>query len=382
MKTNEKIIRVLKDINKKNILTPDMLTGLTLEEKDLIKALYKDKLITEALNFVQTLDTDKNWNEIKEKLIPNKTTPIIPLWRKVSKYAAILLVILASVFLLKTQLNSKIQPSSSFTNEIKLVLENGEVRVLNTNTNNQIIKKNGEIIGLQEGNVINYNSSKTSKKLVFNTLEVPYGKTFNIILSDGTKVFLNSGSKIKYPINFIIGKNREVFLEGEAFFDVAKDKNHPFIVNANNVDIKVLGTKFNVSSYAEDSEINTVLVEGSVSLSHSKSPNTTSLLQPGYKGSWNKLDAKMSFEKVDTKIYTEWMQGDVIFRNTTFEDMVKKLERNYNVSIQNNNKSLSLKKFNASFNKNIESIDQILISIGKIHPFTYKKEDNKIIINP
>jgi ferric-dicitrate binding protein FerR (iron transport regulator) len=175
---------------------------------------------------------------------------------------------------------------------------------------------------------------------------------------------------------------REVFLEGEAFFDVTKDKMHPFVVNANDVRVRVLGTKFNVSSYAEDKVINTVLVEGSVALSSTVRPNEKTMLTPGYKGGFNKSgNAAFSLEKVDTKFYTNWMKGEIVFKGVGFKEIISKLERTYNVSIKNNNNTLGGVKFSGSFDKNIESINDVMDAMSKIHPFNYEiTKTNSIII--
>jgi transmembrane sensor len=381
MNTSENIVSILQDISKTGIVNPERIKGLSIEEQELIKNLHKDGLVDEALKFVNSINVDSNWKAFKKKiLLKEKRT--IPLWKKAFKYAAIFIVVFGSSFFLLNNFKSDDIEIKMSSDAIELILENGDKKILNANGESKIVKASGEVIGSQKGDVLNYKSNTSSQKLVYNELRVPYGKTFNIFLSDGTKVFLNAGTTLKYPVNFIKGKNREVFLEGEAYFEVSKDALHPFIVNANEMHVRVLGTKFNVSSYQDDSEINTVLVEGSVSLSNDAKPNESSLLEPGHKGSWNKSQSKISVEKVDTRIYTEWMNGDVIFRNATFEDMAKKLERNYNVTIENNYKDLSHKKFNASFNKKIESIDDIMVSIGEVYPFTYTKLDNKIIINP
>lgn len=381
MNSSEKIVAILQEIAKSGIVNPDRIKDLSIEEQELIINLHKDGLINDALSFVNSVNVGNSWEQFKKKL-PFKEKSSIPLWKKAFKYAALFIVVFGCLFFLKDKFKVDETEIKISSDAIELILENGDIKILNPTGESKIIKKNGSVVVSQKGNNLNYQPNTTTQKLVYNELRVPYGKTFNILLSDGTKVFLNAGTTLKYPVNFIKGKNREVFLEGEAFFEVSKDTKHPFIVNANNMNVKVLGTKFNMSSYKDDSEISTVLVEGSVSLSNDSKPKETSLLKPGYKGSWNKSDSNISLEKVDTRIYTEWMHGDVIFRNSTFEEIIKKLERNYNVTIQNNHKALNLKKFNASFNKNIESIDDILISIGEIHPFTHTKIDNKIIINP
>ena len=115
------------------------------------------------------------------------------------------------------------------------------------------------MVGNQNGNKIVYDTETTLEKLVYNTIKIPYGKRFELQLSDGTIVHLNSGTTLKYPVKFIASGNRQVFLDGEAFFDVAKDKTHPFVVNADNLNVRVLGTHFNVSNYPEDKLTDIVL---------------------------------------------------------------------------------------------------------------------------
>lgn len=175
-------------------------------------------------------------------------------------------------------------------------------------------------------------------------------------------------------------KIEKCFLNGEAFFDVAKESN-PFIVNVNNLNIRVLGTQFNVSCYPEDTVINTVLVEGSVSLFGDEVYNaeTASILNPGFKASWNKTNDDISIDKVDTNIYTGWRKGKLIFKNLQFENIIKKLERHYNVSIVNDNKKLGEQYYNATFD--IETIEQVLESFNESYEIKYTIENNKIIIN-
>ena len=137
----------------------------------------------------------------------------------------------------------------SDTESITIQLEDGNTQIINENRTSQLIDKNGNVLGQQSGNQLVYNSDVKNDVLVYNTLTVPYGKQFELQLSDGTNVHLNAGTSLKYPVKFVKGKNREVFLNGEAFFNVAKEVNHPFIVNANEIDVRVLGTQFNISSY-------------------------------------------------------------------------------------------------------------------------------------
>lgn len=266
---------------------------------------------------------------------------------------------------------------------ITIEMSNGNIKTIDTKKDQQIEDSNGNIIGIQKGTKLTYLSNTPTDKLSYNTLRVPYGRRFDVVLSDGTQVFLNSGSSLKYPIKFLEGSNRIVYLTGEAYFEVTKDKEHSFIVNTDDIDIKVLGTKFNVSHYPEDSITNTVLVEGSVELyeldMHGKEIIKPVLLEPNFKAEWNKTERKMSVENVDTWIYTSWIQGKLVFRNTAFREIRKGLERKYNVIINCQNPDLDNQLFDATFD--IETINQVMESFNKSYAIDYDIVDNKIIIN-
>jgi len=213
-------------------------------------------------------------------------------------------------------------------------------------------------------------------------LTVPYGKRFDIVLSDSTQVHLNAGTSIKYPVKFIKGKDREVHLTGEAFFEVAKDAGHPFIVNANGLNIRVLGTKFNVSAYPEDSTTKTMLVEGSVGLYQdiAYNPEKTTFLKPGHLASLNKANKDISVERAEISLYTGWMKGNLIFRHVPFKNIIKKLERHYNVVITNHNKALGNELFTASFDN--ATLEQVLETFQNNYGLEYRIEKDEIIINP
>jgi len=266
---------------------------------------------------------------------------------------------------------------------ITLELENGEIEVITEAGTAQVQNSNGKVVGVRQGNKLVYDMSK-ELKLVFNTLTVPNGKQFNIVLSDGSNVHLNSGSSIKYPINFIKGQKRQVFLTGEAFFEVAHDQENAFIVNAQDLDIQVYGTKFNVSHYPEDRDTQVVLVEGSVGLRESNlvvGDKSEVYLKPGFMGVYNRSDNNISQEEVNTSIYTSWMNGNLVFRNSSFENIIQKLQRHYNVVIINNNENLADETFNATIETEYETIEQVFNYFNKVYQIEYKIIDNKIIIH-
>ncbi|KOP38738.1 FecR family protein [Flavobacterium sp. WLB] len=360
---------------KKNQLTEDFPTVEDIQ--NLLGEMPKmDKQTADDI-FMNILSASKEEESVIE--IPQRRSN----FRKYISIAASVIILLGIGFFYKQNLSDKpAEPKFDFkSSDIVLQLENGETQILSEHNSAQIKDAKGNIVGNQSGDKIAYENSLDPEKLVYNTIKIPYGKKFRLQLSDGTMVHLNAGTTLKYPVKFIPGENRQVFLDGEAFFDVAKDKKHPFIVNADELNVRVLGTHFNVSNYPEDAATDVVLVEGSVGMYQSNEKfdalkNT--ILKPGFKGSFNKENTKISTKAVITDIYTSWINGGLTFRNMTFKNIITKLERRYNVTIVNKNEKLANEKFNASFSD--ESIDKVMSYFNDIHGINYTIKNDQILI--
>lgn len=348
----------------------------TFERIALIQKSGKD--ITE----LETLDEIAVWDKILQKSEPKRISRKRALLaRPIFKYAAIFVGLLgfASWYLFYAVQTSEDTIPIPDKNAITLQLESGEIKVLSEDGSSMIKDEEGNLVVTKQGLNLAYSDSASVDKLVYNTLTVPYAKRFGITLSDGTKIYLNSGSSIKYPVKFIKGVHREVFLIGEAFFEVTEDTEHPFVVTSDNLAVTVLGTAFNVKAYPEDKEINTVLVSGSVGLSNKSAPNSNSmLLEPGHKASWNKTSNMVAMEAVDTDLYTSWIHGRLVLKRTPFVQIVPKLQRHYNVSIKNDYPALNDKVFTASYD--IETIEEALGSLSEIIPFYFEVNGNEITI--
>lgn len=296
-----------------------------------------------------------------------------------TKYAAVILVIFSASIFYYNKIDLNNNEINIVSNKITLKTERGKVKTINENDESIIKGSNGDIIGSQKGNSITYNKNPNLDKLVYNTITVPYGKKFAINLSDGTKVNLNSGTSFKYPINFIKGQERKVFIEtGEAYFDVVKDIKHPFIVNNKDVNIKVLGTEFNVSAYPEDNNMTTVLVEGSVELSQNNLMDKIKLI-PGHKALYDKNIKEINIYKADVEVHTAWLKGEIILKYMKFDDIINKLERHYDVSIKSSDTILNNEYVTATFKD--ETISQVMEVINKLHPVNYKIIGNQILIS-
>lgn len=299
------------------------------------------------------------------------------------KSAAILAILVGLGFIFRnTIVDSRTAPVIP-GDAIILQLEDGNIEVISEGGEAKVVDSEGNVLGAQQGAQLVYKNNGTSQEeITYNTLTVPYGKRFDLLLSDGTQITLNSGTSLKYPVQFLKAKNRQVFLDGEAFFNVAKDSVNPFIVNTNGLNVRVLGTKFNLSSYPEDQYVNTTLLEGSVSVYNKQDTfdsSNASLLEPGFKAEWNKYNKQISVEEADIAMHTDWLNGKIILRHVPFKNIVKKLERHYNVEIVNNNPELDEELFTASFD--VETIDQVFKTFNLTYEMEYKINDRQIIIN-
>lgn len=204
-----------------------------------------------------------------------------------------------------------------------------------------------------------------------NDLEVqaPAGSRMHIELGDGTKVWLNHGSKLKYPYRFE-GKIRKVFLTGEAYFDVAHNKKVPFIVGTNRLDIKATGTAFNVNAYPGDNFVETTLVEGTVILYESSSNSEIKVLSPNECLKFNSQKNIITLESVNTEKYTAWKDGLLVFKNDSIANIAKKLARWYNVEVEITNEKVNEFTCTATFTD--ETLPQVLELLTLAAPVSYK----------
>lgn len=210
----------------------------------------------------------------------------------------------------------------------------------------------------------------------YTEINVPYGEKSEVTLYDGTKVSLNSGTKLRFPLVFNSG-NRKVFVEGEAFFDVAKDKNHPFIVNAGPMSVEVLGTRFNVCAYPDDDEISATLEEGKISANMGNGYRKTEL-KPGQQLIFSLKSKTMELKEVNTDLYTSWKNKLLRFENASFPEVIKKMERWYDVKISVGDLNSFSKKYNMTIKT--ESLREILQLLSLTTPIKYEINENKVFI--
>ncbi len=251
--------------------------------------------------------------------------------------------------------------------------------IFSSSTNRQILFRFAAIliIGLVFGALVTKYSLKPESGYI--TSVAPAGSVAQMVLEDSTIVYLNAGSEIKYAQ----GKSntREVFLKGEAWFHVQKNKKKPFIVHTPVYDVSVTGTRFNVKAYAADSDVSTTLEEGQVIICSSEKfkLNHNVVLSPGEQIVLNKESNKLTVHNVDTHLYTSWKDNKLIFLNMNLKELIVLLERRYGVDIDVTDNQILTYHYSGTI-KN-ESILDILEIIQHTLPIEYKIQGQKIIIN-
>jgi ferric-dicitrate binding protein FerR (iron transport regulator) len=208
-------------------------------------------------------------------------------------------------------------------------------------------------------------------------MTTPLGMQSSVILSDDTKVWLNAGTTLTYPVAFT-DKNREVVISGEAFFEVTHDKKHPFIVHAEALDVRVLGTTFNVKAYPEEEVVEVTLETGRVKAGL-KNQTMSYNMETGERLVFDKLLNTFQKGQVNTEYYDGWKDGKFYFETTTFEQIAKQLERRFNVQIHIASESLKKTTFTGDFVRQ-ENLNQILRVMTINRQIHYKIEGDQVKI--
>ena len=282
-----------------------------------------------------------NWkNDYQHFITKRQRTRKNRRMKTIIRYAAILTlpIVAAGIFLL--QKNDR-QTIVSISEVIKpgehkavLITGGGERITLSDSTLSPIQEQNGMIVNVTN-NKVSYilpeDSLCTQGSPIFNTLQIPRGGEYFLTLADGTEVWLNAETEIRYPVQFT-GDKRVVYLDGEAYFTVAPDKNKPFTGVSTHASVSVLGTQFNFRAYPDERDVQTTLVSGSVIMQSEKYKQQITLV-PGEQGVLEKNSAKLMKQEVNTYLYTAWKDGRFAFRDARLEDLFNILARWYDLSV-------------------------------------------------
>lgn len=370
----------------------------TPEEIKFIEAYYqyleKGENILDHSSEIDVLRLEEeNFQSIKASIAQSKTNRrISPVYRYAAAAAIIVILGFGVLYFSKNKqldtknllaTNDKALDVLPGVDKAVLTLADGSKVVLDNNSNENIIEKSGLTISKTKDGQLIYKVSNGVQKgntVAYNTIETAKGNQYQVLLPDGTKVWLNAASSLKYPEVFT-GKERRVVLTGEAYFEVAKDKTRPFFVRTvsspkdnRGQDVEVLGTHFNINSYMDDQSVKTTLLEGSVKVSND---NSSKILKPGEQAVINNYGlGTIHILQADTDDETAWKNGLFRFSNAGLKSILNQIERWYDVKIDYN--SVPDKRYNGMVPRNakLSEVLQMLEVTGNIN---FEIEENRVL---
>ena len=338
------------------------------ENERLFQEICKEENIKQNMQKRQTFHAEDGWEGVQRKIQRHRFRHRI---LNICKYAAIFIfpVAIATVAIYKS--GNEPQPLSQVEEQIVpggkkavLILDNGEAIDLKSTSGVELKEKDGTVIQV-DSTVLNYQQApaRTSEKLAYNKVNVPRGGEYQLMLSDGSKVQLNSMSSIRFPVQFA-QDCRLVELEGEAYFEVSKT-GQPFIVQTKGMKIEVLGTTFNISAYANE-EYQTTLVSGSVKVQTENGSNR--ILKPSEQACITPGSNQINVRNVDTAFYTSWIHGKINLKDQRLDDIMKTLARWYDMDVVYENEATKELRFGCYVNRynEITLLVKLLEQTGRV----------------
>lgn len=326
------------------------------------------------------IDNRDAWNKVHRRINTRRRKQLMVRWTVAASVIAIIGFFSAlywsapELFLTREDSFAQLYPNMG-EKKAFLTLSNGKIIPLQGKSKMVISESNGKVVGYNESNHLIYENNRQINYVVplYNKITVPRGGEYTITLSDGTRVWLNADSKLEYPVSF--SNIRNVKLEGEAYFEVAHNKQKPFVVNSRNIKVQVLGTKFNVNSY-DPAHVFVTLAEGKVSVS---SPYESKILFPGDQAEMSTNKALSDVKKVNVNIYTSWVTGTFEFNDTPMEDIVTQLSLWYNVKMKFASPELKQITFTGAILKS-KSLGYALELIQRVSNINFEKKENVIVV--
>ena len=318
------------------------------EEQELVKlkkesgsAIVDEQILNPANKrerdeLISQFDTNSSLQKVVKRIHPKKQPPRNLVWWG-SAAAAVIIIVFTTLILQEPILvvdeslpMAEVQAGSP---KAILITPEGKQFNLSGQDSSKTLQLGNGFTAINKGNIVEYTGNSDSLSFQGtqkHVIQIPKGGEYELILPDGTHVWINSDSELSFPTQFD-STRREVFLTGEAYFSVTKDKEKPFIVKVNeDIEIKVLGTQFNVQAYQDENTIETTLCEGSVNVSDGKQKVT---LTPSLQAVYSKSTKNLITRKVDTRLYSSWKDGLFVFENKQLEEIMTTLSRWYNIHV-------------------------------------------------
>ncbi len=324
-------------------------------------------------------EKDALWNQVGETISQRKQRSFHTFW--IAAAASVTLLLLAGVGYLvfyKDSARTMQEFAARGVNgpgETQLIL--GDKRVISLRKDNSSVeyKDNGALIQVDSSSTIDQQVAGDQQ---FNTLVVPYGKRSVLTLADGTRIWLNSGSKLVYPSQFD-ARRREVYLEGQAYFSVTHAENAPFYVHTKDMEVKVLGTEFDVSAYDDDPYTATVLTKGSVELTTQRQAlfgSKKTKITPGTRAVFDQQQAVLQTQQVDVKEYVSWKDGSLVLNTAPLAEILRKVSRYYRVEIELKQPKLAGVRFRGELILQ-DDVRDVLKGLALTTGLNYKQQPNE-----
>lgn len=356
----------------------------TEQERQLLEHAYFSASAKMQLEDIADTDTEhinaigkKSWENLMTRITAKKAS----LWPRIAVAASLLLIVSVGLYFYRYKTATDNQTQIAYQNDVApgkvgatLTLASGKKIRLTDAANGEIAKEAGiSVTKTADGQLIYKIKETTGSSDKINTLSTAQGETYILILPDKSKVWLNAASSLTYSANLIQNGKRRVKLTGEAYFEVAKDKKHPFIVKSRNQSVEVLGTHFNINAYDDETIIKSTLLEGSVSV---VSNGKSALLKPGQQSVL--AGNALTVQKANIADAVAWKNGEFRFSNEHIESIMRKISRWYDVEIDYKGE-ITNEGFNGAITRfsNIEDVLKIMERSKAVH---FKIQGRRIIV--
>jgi len=376
--TTELIIKFLNnELSEKESAEFELWHNASAENNALVESFRNTEHVQQEINYLGAVDVNKGWEEVSKQI---GQAPIKRLaWTKILRYsAAAILIISVGIGIYNTKRRSKGNDEIAGVHDImpgskKAVLQLADGSVIDlSDTNLELAAEKGNAaIGIKNGVLAFSAKRKTSNSDGYNILKTPNAGEYKMILPDGTQVWLNAASSLRFPTNFN-KHERRVELTGEAYFEVAHNKTLPFIVSFNKTEVEVLGTHFNISSYQTYSK--TTLIEGAIKVSEGTNQR---LIKPGQQAFT--YDGHLMVHTVDTYKSIAWKEGVFYFKDDRIKDILDQVSRWYDVNIVYNGEP-NRKRYSGTIRRQA-TLSQVLEMLKTVSNTEYSLKDKTVTVD-
>ncbi|MBS7197385.1 MAG: DUF4974 domain-containing protein [Bacteroidales bacterium] len=350
------------------------------EAMRLFREIRETEKILKSVQAQEKIDLQKSWQRLDYSLIGQSRKRQRLFWTIGSVVAAsvALLLMFAFPFVRQAEQPETLVSQVDITpGGVKAVLQYEDGKTIDlTSSSSRIVISDGLVLVNDSLKGLRFDQGELENRpMKYHTLTVPVGGEYHFTLADGTRVWVNSASEVRFP-NCFSGERREIYVKGEVYLEVARDEKHPFIVYTGENEVRVLGTRFNLTAYPDEQKVITTLVEGSVEFRNDQS---SVRLKPGEQSVLNRATNKLEKQKVDVSIYTSWVSGTYEYERSPLSDITRQLSRWYDVQFIYESTEFSNHPFTGVVKRD-QSLEEVLSIIEKTTNIRFKISGRTIII--